>query len=295
MHHCLDVTARTGATLNFFDMISSVIIPRWIKFFIAVVLALLIVAYIFVGYAGLMDIEGKAGWIEATAYILGMLLPALLIGSVILFAETGIAALRHQGYRYLSETIPASAVVLAEGAYEFTARPVGWFALRRNIDTVSVLMRPKPGGHFMLYEFVAPANAADSRDSRNLSYRKIIIGVELNVKKANIIVHAPADKFAEHAPESATPDDIFPHTLAGARNEGYTLNNALSKQTVGNVDYIAFVLYFHLSDKFLVRSNEKLYFAQDLMLMIKAFLNEAPQMFEEPTRADMKKLGLKTR
>ena len=67
----------------------------------------------------------------------------------------------------------------------------------------------------------------------------------------------------------------FEHTLTGARLEGYTTNNVIGYNELNGRHYNSLVLYKALPQDFLWNSAEKLYFAQDLQVMIESLAQEA--------------------
>jgi hypothetical protein len=109
--------------------------------------------------------------------------------------------------------------------------------------------------------------------------------IELNVKKANVCLHLDPECLRRageaEGNDCADPrqgfEAMFPATLAGAGDEGYKLVGSSFLES-GSGDFVA-VLMRRLDDEFLWSAASKLYFCQDLAIMIASFVREGPEAF----------------
>jgi hypothetical protein len=269
-------TNRLGADImNVIEAIAQISIPRWMRISVVAMIALLTAAYAFVVYYALIDQAGRDRWVEAGAYILGLLLPVLLVGATLLFAEVGADFIHRRTCEFLAVTVPAAVAMLDFHKIAYASRPRR--ASRPRGARASIRTGLARGGSVGFYEVTAPLKAGDPKGEK-VEWRRLSASIELNVRKANVIVLLPP---GEGAPKHQISDlrQRFQHTLEGAELEGYKVHNALfpvdhNLQTIDGL-----VLTRRLPDKFLSNPSERVYFAQDVMLMLRSFLREAPEIF----------------
>lgn len=107
------------------------------------------------------------------------------------------------------------------------------------------------------------------RDSKAVTLQ---FKVELNVKKANVVIWIPVPG-DESTPQSLQGVENYQHVLAGALAEGYIQNAA--PITDARLGYLGFVFIKLLGDDFLLNPGDRLYFAQDLAFFVRALLSVA--------------------
>ena len=78
--------------MNLISHVAIVVVPRWVRVLVVVILATLSIIYLGLSVLGIYD-STRPGWIEAGTYILGILLPFVLIGLILL----GIMVAAHMG------------------------------------------------------------------------------------------------------------------------------------------------------------------------------------------------------
>ena len=123
----------------------------------------------------------------------------------------------------------------------------------------------------------------------------------LNVKRANINILFSKTMLAERMAANEYKGepveflkDQFPHSLAVERLQArevegsarpdtgtiaYAFNPEMLSRVVGDQEYVVVVASTRLADDTIWNPSEKVFFAQDLMFMIRAFMQENPTMF----------------
>lgn len=284
--------------MDILSYLSNMIVPRWVKVSITVVLIGFLGLFVAIGYLGIIEGSDNGGWIEAAAYVLGIVLPILMIALVVLYSQTGVAALRSRINHYLATVVPDSAQILAAGDRKFVKITSVMNRAKRRATTagpVVVLAQPERGLCTMNYALHVPVEGAPDNSQKGL-YRRVLVRVELNVWKVNVnicVEEELAANLARELSESNSPPllhaeswkALFPHTLEGAKAEGYKLNPMAVHRRFMDRRYVALVLSRELRPNFMFDISQKLYFAQDLMFMTRAFLTERPDAFETTGKA----------
>lgn len=251
--------------MDLFGTANAVVVPRWVKAAVVVLLLALIVAYGFSIVLGILD-EGRSGWLEASAYLLGVLIPILILVLVVGFSEGGVAALRVRTQEFLVKVLPASFPALEEPATRFM-RPGSSSLRSRNARKLQALVQHAPGTCIANYKVTFTPDGTDMR-------KLIVFRLELNARKVNF------NLIFDAAAEQGISMDAFVHSIEGATHEGYWFNSALINRTIDGRPVRCLVGAKKLEDDFLVNPVAKLDLAQDLMLMLRSFVNEAPGAFE---------------
>jgi hypothetical protein len=279
--------------MDILSYLSNMIVPRWVKIAITFLLIGFVGLFITLGYLGIVGASESSGWIEAAAYVLGIVLPILMIALVVLYSQTGVAALRSRINHYLATVIPDSAQILASSDRNFVrVTNIMNRAKRRqqSAGPVIVMAQPERGLCTMNYALYVPAEITIDGVTTN-GFRRAMVRVELNVWKVNVnvcIEETIADSLnAQLGPRNASPlsdsgrwEELFPHSLAGAKAEGYAVNQLTIKRHLADRAYVALVLSRELKPNFMFDISQKLYFAQDLMFMVRSLMHERPDAFE---------------
>jgi hypothetical protein len=293
--------------MDLFHIFSSLVVPRWVKLTVSCLLFSLLVINVTIAFLGIVGSGPKERWLEAAVYLFGVLLPILLLVFVVLNVDGGPGALKLKTFEYMTVTIPDSLKSIAEipnGYY-----PVSKIKAQRTKSTVSVqsnqyrdscladyIVDFKDRPTDILLQAGQKGKRSEASSVGTVENRRIHLTLELNVKKANVAVYVPAAQ-AEWAagliPRIEDFDSLlkkrafslehfrqlFPHTMKGAEAENYIINPSLFFHQKGDAFFYGVVLVKLLDNRFLTTPQEKLYFAQDLMFMIKAFYNEQRELF----------------
>lgn len=273
--------------MDIFQQIRLSYLNRLVKLGISVFLALCTVLAAYIGYRGLF--ENEIGWIEASAYLLGILLPILVIGALLLFSSGGIEALQSRTSALLCENLPVFLKQIPDEGHRFRAasRPSPGAGSKNLAEVRIAHLR---GRCYADYEIVVPAGDNSPEPKR------FIIRVEVNVRKVNFNLYLPTHRletlcempcdtseFSERC--NRIVRSAFGHTREGAQGRpvegaaGYTFNERLIRRRLAGQDFHCLVGSLALTDDFLWNPAEKLFFCQDLMFMLRAFLAEQSDLF----------------
>lgn len=268
--------------MNFVSNLAIMVVPRWVRIAVLVILALLGSIYLATAAIGIIDSD-RPGWIEAGTYILGILLPFLIGGLLLSYSHSGVDALVSRSALFLTETVPAMTVLFEEPGQDFEAsKTSGRFpkiaapeiqiqaAANSSIANYVVLVRPSRG----------------LPNELNQCLRRLPFRVELNATKANVNILI-LRSLVKDLSKAADVTELFGHSIAGARHEGYWIADSMTDCLLDGKPYLAIVAVKRLAPEFLTNPVHQLDFAQDLMLMLRAMLHERPELFEPATGASV--------
>jgi hypothetical protein len=250
--------------------VAIVMVPRWVRASVIGILAALALLYMGLGFAGIYD-NTRPGWLEASTYILGILLPLVLIGLLVGFSHSGVDALIRRNARFLRQSIPAMAALLGD--------PPGDFVPMSNVQPKDaapprILVQSAANLSIANYCVTITPEFAERMDGLG-EKRQIAFRIELNATKANVNVLLPL------ACAKQKPETIFPHSIRGAANEGYWFAQELIGRKWRGIDYVAIVAARKLDADFLTNPVKQIDFGQDLMFMLRSMLWERPELFQD--------------
>lgn len=229
--------------MDLLQIIKLVSIPKWVKFFSLTIIAIFIGLAIYAIFGGAHLAEGAI--LQAGMGLLGVLLPLSIAIIFLSFYEAGVSPLKKATEKVLTQLIPE---VLSNVTADIT----------QSANKPHVVSRFIPE-HTCHYHIVLPEG------------RELHMELQLNVRKICAVFCFRMDRpvnFSEL-------EKKLEHTLAGARHEEYTTNNVISHNEIEGLHHNSLVLYKKLPPDFLWNSAEKLYFAQDLQVMIQSMVHEA--------------------
>lgn len=262
--------------MDYFSSFSTIVIPRWAQFCVVVVLLALALIYGALAYQGIVD-DSRAGWLMASAQLLAILIPLLLVIVVVASAQGGVSGLITRTRQLLDVTIPERATILVDPEFLLTgARKVNRPAVTDpEVQVFSTRKAPSA-----IYAIRCHPHAETDNTARE-DGRALVFAVEINATKANVVLLLPTARMDEGG---ATSDvgafsELVPHTLEAARAEGYWVNPRLVRRKLFGQAFTGVVLARRLDADFLVNPVKKLDFAQDLMFMVRGFINEQPGLF----------------
>jgi hypothetical protein len=251
---------------------SILVIPRWVRATVLSILGLLALLYLITSAIGIID-NTRSGWIEAGTYILGILLPFLLIGMIVSYSHSGVDALVARSAYFLSDSIPSLTVMFCEPADNFRNAFTRGDAKARSMPKVRVQSAPNMS---IANYVVTAASLSEAKPGEPVTQRKVVFRIELNATKANVNILF-ARKLLVTKP---APEELFPHSIDGARHEGYWFASGYTPRHLDGTDYEAIVAVKRLDTDFLSNPIRRLDFGQDLILMLRAMLSERPELFE---------------
>lgn len=265
--------------MEFFSNLAVLVVPRWVKAAVVFILAALAFLYVGLSIIGVLD-QSRPGWIVAGTYILGVLVPILLLVMVIGYAQTGVDALTAKTSEYLTRTIPGRAILLKDpdsGFKSAASYP------KRLPKTKAPVVRVQASANMSVANYIIEAAPINLSKLSTEPARILLIRVELNATKINVNIMFHPDLLKKLHLENNGEYDVkrlFPHTINGSQQEGYWFNEELVTRVFFGTEYKALVTARRLSEDFLVSPIKKLDLAQDLMFMLRSVLNERPELFE---------------
>lgn len=236
--------------MDLLQIIKLVSIPKWVKFSSLTAILAFIGLAIYAIFGGPHLAEGAI--LQAGMGLLGVLLPLSIAVLFLSFYEAGVSPLKKATVKILTQLLPD---VLSH---------LGCVTAQKE-ERAHVITTPLQE-HTCYYRIGLP------------NKRVFHLEIQLNVRKVCAVFH-----FEERLSENSVTDfsvmsERFKHTLAGARLEGYTANDVVGHKKIDGKDFICLVFYKSLPQDFLWNSAEKLYFAQDLQVMIDSMIIEAADL-----------------
>lgn len=256
------------------------------------------------------EIKDRSAWVSAGISLTAVLFPFFLIIVVLAGAESGERTLKRKVRELLTETIPASLQLLRDNL-PITEPDEPEPAAGDSATTVTCRMREN--------DFYADYVIATHENMPSRRPLRILMRVEVNVCKININVLFEDTVLARmqalhQAPGQAPVLDgavaaqlvrqAFPHTMGGATASvrataekaapppedgsahplvgpagGYIFNHDVLVKTINGRRYYVLVATRYFSNEFLWNAAEKLFFSQDLVLGLRSFLTENPEVF----------------
>lgn len=227
-------------------------------------------------------IKNESSLLTSSVETLAALLPVVLVVLVLSRADTGVAALKRRTETLLLKVAPQALAGVVEEPLAFyepgrnTRAPV---APRRG----RVYVNLKRGECFADLLVIAPWTDRGATPR----WKIIPIRLEINVGRVNFNLLIP-DHVGRRSPESVSA--AFAHTTQGAgragptepgrpESTGYAFLDTPLRRDLSGSPCTALVASKFVSGDSLWDSASQLYFAQDLMFMLRAFLAERPDMF----------------
>lgn len=233
--------------MDLLQIIKLVSIPKWVKFFSLTIILVFIALAIYAIFGGAHLADGAI--LQAGMGLLGILLPLSIAIIFLSFYEAGVLPLKRATEKILTQLIPDVLSRLGNKTNQSESR-----------THVSTMLIQE---HTCFYRIDLP-------DKRMLR-----LEIQLNVRKICTVFYLVERLHGNTAHSFSEMEKRFEHTLAGARLEGYTTNNVIGHKELDGVRCNCLVLYKALPQDFLWNSAEKLYFAQDLQVMVDSMIQEA--------------------
>lgn len=209
-------------------------------------------------------------WIASGRYLLGVVLPVVVVMLTLQFSHSGVRALRDRTADVLTKLLPQQLRLTSDCSEEIASVFSGRRRLHRSKTSVRTMFLR--GECWADYALRIP-----QRTTSTQLFRCIRLRIEVNVHRANVDVFLP--KTLIESELAGTVQNLFPHTLGGATGAGYMVNDRTVDRTADGRDFACLVLVRELKPDFLWNAAEKLWFAQDLMFMVRSFVQERPEFF----------------
>lgn len=268
-------------------------IPSWSKYLLfamLIIIGLVNSMVFFVGLASLRD-----PWVQASIQFLSVFLPVFIIVYVALHIQSGEAALLNSIKRIYLKTLPLALTQIDEAQSPFY--PTGGKVRAKNAPTSKITVETNylPG-------------QIDADFLINLSSsRRLIIRLEINFRRINFNLYLTRSQVerilgrADLSVQEMTAKDStrrvlerIGHSVIGASfseakrisigeqepnyQSGYVFNDQMIQRELAGRQYYCLVAMKTVSQQFIWEVAERVYFCFDLMLMLRAMIDECPEL-----------------
>ena len=289
--------------MDFLTQLQFLTVPKWLRNLVIIVTTALILLCFYMFYAALSPENTDVSWMEAGAYLTGIVFPITLAIILIAGVQTGVHSIQNKTDRFLTETLPSILKNIPEQNAKFQTYTYGQ-DFRSNAISHEAEIRVS---HTKTHCYADYHILFDHADGYKLD---LPIRAEINVKRVNLCIYTDPEKLAKlmkKKPSSTNFQrdvtqflyDSFKSTIFGAQvktaireknkdanqakqdvEEGYQFNATPFYRKVGDKNYLTIVAHTRISEDMLWHSAETLYFSQDLMFMLRAIAYEAPEIFK---------------
>jgi len=292
--------------MDFLSKIRLLSIPTWVKVTIWILLLTTLAFNIHIGISALQ--AHSVSEVEAAAGLFSITFPILLLALLLSSVKAGQKALKQRTQEVLQLDIPRALTGIAEETKPF-----------RHYKESTKNTRDKEADVWLNHVKDTILSDYAIRTRTKLGRTALLnLRVEINVKRANVgimlNIHALSNELTK-MPSTETKqlmelryEDIhrmFPHSISaptgavddenGSDFYQYQFNHELSPvfncfspddKTLSAEDFVMVVGAVRLPPSFLWDPSERLFFSQDLTLMLRSMLNEKPHLFEPHPTTD---------
>jgi hypothetical protein len=259
--------------LENFGGVRSISVPTWLKLLIFLIVVSVLATDLGIAWVAVTNPQHK-DWFSVSVPLVGSLLPLLLVILLMAFSSRGPEAIRRKTSHLLLHLVPDTIASSLTWSPEFDAiEKAHWSKTRRGGTQIEVAHRR--GDFCCIYRICFP-----ELHSSPARMRVVFLVVELKVRQANMHLCVPRNAFDEFCSKSTLAGfdafkKAFEHTLGGAERAGCKVNPAIyqfpySQDTLQT----AVVVYRELTTDFFTDPSEQLFWAQDMVTMLKGFVEE---------------------
>ncbi len=289
--------------MDIWTQIQFLTVPKWLRNLVVILTVLLVGICAYMFYYALSNSDDGLNWMEAGAYLTGIVFPVTLIIIFVAGVQTGVESIQKKIDVFLTQTMPDILKHIPEqqaGFIEYD--PDGALESLPAQQEAKILISHVESHCYADYQIIFKHPDG--------SILNLPIRPEINVKRVNLCIYIDPDRVVELAGlKKSDPDFVqnmthwlykkFEGTIFGAQvdmvsrkknieknesqtkvEEGYKFNSTLLKRIVDGKEYYAIVASTRISEDMLWHSAETLYFTQDLMFMLRAIAYEAPEVFQ---------------
>jgi len=259
--------------LENFGGIRSISVPIWLKLLIFLIVLAVLSADLAIALVALTNPQHK-DWFSVSVQLVGSLLPLLLAILLLAFSSRGPEAIRRKTSNLLLHLVPETIASSLTWSPEFDAIEKAQWGKTRNGST-QIEVGHRRGDFCCIYRISFPE--LHSIPART---RVVFLVVELKVRQANMHLCVPRSAFEDFCSQSGMAGfdafkKAFALTLGGAEKAGCKVNPAIYQfpYSQGTLQ-TGVVVYRDLSEDFFTDPSEQLFWAQDMVTMLKGFVEE---------------------
>jgi hypothetical protein len=253
--------------------IKSISVPTWLKLLIFGIVVTVLIADLTLVWSAATNPKHK-DWFSVAVQLLGSLVPMLLVILLLAFATRGPEAIYRKTSYLLLHVIPATIANSLTWSPDFEALEKA--QQKRTKGTgMRIEVAHRPGDFCCIYRISFP-----QLYSNPPSTRLVFLVVELKVRQANMHLCVPAQAFASFCEKTGLKGfdafkKAFDSTLHGAEQAGCNVNQAVFQWPYSqDMRLTVVVVYRKLSDDFFTDPSEQLFWVQDMVTMLKGFVEE---------------------
>lgn len=256
-------------------------LPKWVVILLAFLILFLPMFSGWVFFLGANNFSKTEVTVSALG-LLGSSFPILLASIILFFSNSGISSLKDKTDKILDVHIYKALAFVPDNLISINDRKQ---------ELASVAHNHVKGVFYSDYK-ISFTNNITSEEPQKVT---MIIRIELNVRRVNFnlyINERTLEKFIKNnGIEELQSDEVlkflFPHCSAtqevkvGENIIHYQYNPKFLHRIFDDKDYLCIVGSSELSSEMLWNTSDILYFTQDLILMVRAFYQERPELFWE--------------
>ena len=253
--------------------IKSISVPTWLKLLIFVIVVAVVVADLAILWVAATN-PGHKEWFSVAVQLLGTLVPLLLVILLLAFSTRGPEAIKRKTSNLLLRLVPDTISYSLTWSPEFKAiEEAQWNRAGRGNTRIEVAHRP---GDFSCVYRISFRDA----QSKAPTTRVLFLVIELKVRQANMHLCVPREAFESFCRLSGLAgydafQKAFDSTLNGAEKAGCKVNPTIYQLPLSqNAIQTVVVVYRELSADFFTDPSEQVFWVQDMVTMLKGFLEE---------------------
>lgn len=256
--------------------IRSISVPTWLKLLIFLIVVAVLTTDLVIAWIAVINPQHR-DWFSVSVQLVGSLLPLLLVILLLAFSSRGTDSIRRKTSHLLLQLVPDTIASSLTWSPEFGSVRSAQWGNRRQAET-QIEVAHRPGDFSCIYRIKFP-----ELHSRPAKMRIVLLVVELKVRQANMhlcVSRNAFDSFCAHSQLLGFDafKKAFEHTLSGPERAGCKVNPAIYHFPYENVTVqTATVVYRELTEDFFTDPAEQLFWAQDMVTMLKGFVEEGTE------------------
>jgi hypothetical protein len=253
--------------------IRSISVPTWLKLLIFVIVLAVLTTDVGIAWVAVTHPQHK-DWFTVSVQLVGSLLPLLLVILLLAFSNRGPETIRRKTSSLLLRLAPETITSSLVWSPQFNVIEKAQ-ASKTGEEVTRVEVAHRRGDFCCIYRITF-----SELHTRPGKKHVVFLAVELKVRQVNMHLCVPRNAFESYCAQSGLSGyeafrKAFDHTLSGAERAGCKVNAAIYHFSYAeDLPQTGVVVYRELSDDFFTDPAEQLYWAQDMVTMLKGFVEE---------------------
>jgi len=253
--------------------IRSISVPTWLKLLIFVIVLVMMATDLAIAWVAVTEPQHK-DWFSVSAQLVSSLLPILLVILLMAFSSRGPETIRRKTSNLLLRLVPETIASSLTWSPQFNVVERAQSGKGRQ-ESTQIELAHRLGDFCCIYRITFP-----ELHTRPAKKRVVFLAVELKVRQVNMHLCVPRSAFDRYCAQSTLTGyeafrKAFDHTLSGAEKAGCVVSASIYHFPYAqDMLQTAVVVYRLLSEDFFTDPSEQLYWAQDMVTMLKGFVEE---------------------